>query len=60
MVEINGMQYYETTGSFEDLRSLYSEVFVGGALDWILSTKFVVNSILIDDRWRFWLEDREP
>lgn len=38
--QINGEAYYETTADYKDLRDYYAEIFAGGALDWILSTKF--------------------
>lgn len=37
---INGVAYYETTASFEELQDYYSQLFSGDALSWVLSTKF--------------------
>ncbi len=38
---IDGAMYYETTAAFQDLQDYYAKLFIGDALTWILSTKFV-------------------
>jgi len=37
---INGILYYKTTGSYQQLYDYYAETFTETALDWIVNTKF--------------------
>ncbi len=45
--KIRGINYLKTSESYEKLKNYYSDIFIGDALDWILSTKFAnVDGVL--------------